>query len=57
VIGPRADAIHPLAHAIELAALLTHSEFVEITPKSLSREAYLRDLHAALATFIHKGSL
>ena len=56
VVGSRADAIHPLAHAIHLAALLKHAEYVEVTPKSVSREAYLRDLHAALATFIHKVS-
>lgn len=56
VIGSQADAIHPLAHARSLAALLKHAEFVEITPKSVSREAYLRDMHAALATFIHEVS-
>ncbi len=54
VIGSQADAIHPLAHAMDLAALLKRSRFVEITPKSVSREAYLRDMHTALATFIHE---
>jgi pimeloyl-ACP methyl ester carboxylesterase len=56
VVGSQLDAIHPLAHAVRLAAWLPQAEFVEITPKSVSREAYLRDLHTALATFIHQVS-
>jgi pimeloyl-ACP methyl ester carboxylesterase len=54
VIGHLRDAIHPIAHARSLAALLKRSEFVEITPKSISREAYLNDMHAAIASFIHR---
>jgi pimeloyl-ACP methyl ester carboxylesterase len=56
VIGHEADAIHPIAHARSLAGLLTRSEFVEITPKSVSREAYVKDMHAAMAEFIEKVS-
>ena len=56
VIGSQSDAIHPLAHARTLAALLAQARFVEITPKSVSREAYLRDIHTALSTFIHEVS-
>lgn len=52
VIGHRADAVHPMAHAHSLAGLLARSEFVEITPKSVSREAYIKDLHAAIVRFV-----
>ncbi|MCW8207714.1 alpha/beta hydrolase [Verminephrobacter aporrectodeae subsp. tuberculatae] len=54
VLGHAADAIHPLALARSLAGLLARSEFVEITPKSVNRAAYLRDMHAALAAFMQK---
>jgi pimeloyl-ACP methyl ester carboxylesterase len=54
VIGTQADAIHPIAHAQRLAAMLKHSEFVEITAKSVSREAYVQDMHRQIAHFIHK---
>lgn len=57
VIGHGADAIHPWSHAQALAALLPHnSQLVEITPKSVSREAYVADMHAALSAFIQKVS-
>jgi pimeloyl-ACP methyl ester carboxylesterase len=56
VIGHEADAIHPMAHARDLAKLLARSELVEITPKSVSRGAYVKDMHAAMATFIAKIS-
>jgi len=56
MVGHEADAIHPLAHARRLAALLKRSELAEITPKSVSREAYVKDLQAVMATFIHKVS-
>lgn len=56
VIGHEADAIHPIAHARSLVGLLARSEFVEITPKSVSREAHVKDMHAALAAFIEKVS-
>ena len=56
VIGHEADAIHPIAHARRLAALLRHAEFVEITSKSVSREAYTHDMHAAIAAFSKKVS-
>lgn len=51
VIGHGADAIHPIDHARQLAALLPRAEFVEITPKSVSREAYVNDMHTAIRRF------
>ena len=54
VVGSAADAIHPLAHVDALARLIPHARRVEITPKSVDRGAYLADLHAALAAFLHE---
>jgi pimeloyl-ACP methyl ester carboxylesterase len=51
VIGHEADAIHPMDHARRLAALLPQAELVEITPKSVSRDAYVHDLHTAIRRF------
>ncbi|RZS52921.1 alpha/beta fold hydrolase [Sphaerotilus mobilis] len=48
VIGHEADAIHPMAHARALAALMPHARLVTITPKAVDKAAYLHDLHAAL---------
>lgn len=52
VIGHEGDAIHPLAHARSLAQLLPQAQLTTITPKAVSREAYVHDLHAALRQFI-----
>jgi pimeloyl-ACP methyl ester carboxylesterase len=52
VIGHEGDAIHPLAHARSLAQLLPQAQLTTITPKAVSREAYVHDLHAALRPFI-----
>jgi len=52
VIGNAADAIHPLAHARSLAALLPQAQLVEITPKSVSREMYVKDMQTTLLQFI-----
>jgi len=56
VIGHEHDAIHPMACARALVALLRHGELVEITPKSVDREAYVHDLQAAVAAFIEKAA-
>jgi len=56
VLGCAADAIHPLADAQRLAALLPRGRFIEVTPKAVSREAYVADLHAAISAFIHEVS-
>ncbi|MEY4748961.1 MAG: hypothetical protein RIQ60_1175 [Pseudomonadota bacterium] len=51
VIGHAADSVHPLSLARELAGLLPRGEFVEITPKSVSRAAYVDDMHRAILRF------
>lgn len=56
VIGHDADAIHPMDHARRLAALLTHVDLVEVAPKSVSREAHVHDMKAAMGAFIAKVS-
>jgi pimeloyl-ACP methyl ester carboxylesterase len=48
VIGHERDAIHPMAHARALAALMPQARLVEITPKAVDKAAYVHDLHAAL---------
>lgn len=52
VVGHAQDAIHPLAMAKELAALIPGAQFVEITPKAVSKEQYLEELHAAINVFL-----
>ncbi len=48
VIGHESDAIHPMAHARALAALMPQARLFQITPKAVDKTAYLHDLHAAL---------
>jgi pimeloyl-ACP methyl ester carboxylesterase len=52
VIGHGQDAIHPLAMAQQLADAVEQAKLVEITPKSVSKAAYLSDLQSAYAAFL-----
>jgi pimeloyl-ACP methyl ester carboxylesterase len=52
VIGHRDDAVHPLAHAAALAALIPGARLVEITPKARDRYRYLSDFRNALSRFL-----
>jgi pimeloyl-ACP methyl ester carboxylesterase len=54
VVGHQADAIHPIEHARSLRDLLAHGEFVEITAKSTSRNAYISDMRGAIAAFVDR---
>lgn len=54
VLGCAADAIHPLADAQRLASLLPRGRFAQVTPKATNRQAYVADLHAAIAPFLHE---
>lgn len=49
LVGHAQDAIHPWAHVQQLALLMPHASCIEITPKAVSKAAYLHDLHAAIA--------
>jgi pimeloyl-ACP methyl ester carboxylesterase len=52
VIGHGRDAVHPIAHAATLGAMIPHARFVEITPKADSKSRYLSDFQAALSAFL-----
>ena len=52
VVGTERDAIHPLALAKQLAALMPRARFANITPKATDKAGYLADLHLALGAFL-----
>lgn len=57
VIGHGQDAVHPLSMARDVAAAVSHAEFVEITPKSTDKAAYLTDFRSAYAAFLAQQGL
>ena len=52
VIGNDRDYVHPLADARALAAAIPAATLVEITSKSVDRDAYVREFRQALAGFL-----
>jgi pimeloyl-ACP methyl ester carboxylesterase len=52
IIGHDIDYIHPLSYAATLSQLIPRSEFVAITPKAVSKPAYLKDFHTAITNFL-----
>jgi pimeloyl-ACP methyl ester carboxylesterase len=52
VIGHEEDAIHPMAHARTLAAVIPGAKLVEIPPKARGLAAYQDAFRVALARFI-----
>ena len=54
VIGHGRDLAHPLAHAEALAGLIPGARLVCITPKAVSRDAYVADFRNALAQFLQE---
>ncbi|MDO9641241.1 MAG: alpha/beta hydrolase [Pseudotabrizicola sp.] len=52
ICGTGADAIHPMAHANALAALIPHARLVDLPPKGADKPAHLAALHAALTDFL-----
>ncbi|SHF95922.1 Pimeloyl-ACP methyl ester carboxylesterase [Kaistia soli DSM 19436] len=56
IIAHEQDAIHPLAHAEALARTIPSATLVRITPKAVSREAYVREARAALSDFLKETS-
>jgi pimeloyl-ACP methyl ester carboxylesterase len=52
IIGHDIDYIHPLSYAATLSQLIPRSQLVAITPKAVSKPAYLKDFHAAIANFL-----
>jgi len=56
VIGHELDFIHPYSHAQALADLIPKSSLKTITPKVVSKERYLNDLHNAITGFLEELS-
>ena len=52
VIGHKRDAVHPLALAQRLAALMPNAELREITPKADSKPRYIADFAGVLRNFL-----
>ena len=52
VIGHDIDYIHPFSYAATLSRLIPGSRLVAITPKAVSKPAYLKDFHSAIASFL-----
>ncbi len=52
VVATANDLIHPLAHAGRLAGLIPGAHLSEITPKGVSKDAYLSGLRTALRAFL-----
>ncbi|TIO09604.1 alpha/beta fold hydrolase [Mesorhizobium sp.] len=53
VIGNAMDAVHPLAAAHTLAAIIPGAAFTEITPKALDSVRHFAELQAEITTFLH----
>jgi pimeloyl-ACP methyl ester carboxylesterase len=52
VLATRRDPIHPNEYGEEIARRIPGARFVEVTPKSISREAHAADLEASISTFL-----
>jgi pimeloyl-ACP methyl ester carboxylesterase len=52
IVGHEIDYIHPFSYATALSQLIPHSQLVRITPKAVSKAAYLEDLHNAITNFL-----
>jgi pimeloyl-ACP methyl ester carboxylesterase len=56
IIATEQDAIHPMAHALELHALIPHSSLVEITPKGVDKAAYVTEFRSTLLHFFEENT-
>jgi pimeloyl-ACP methyl ester carboxylesterase len=54
VLGTTEDAIHPLAHAEALAALIPGARLVRLPPKGRDRSAHFAALAAAISQFLNE---
>ena len=55
IIATAQDAIHPMAHAQKLHALIPHSRLVEITPKGVDKAAYVSEFRQTLLQFFEEN--
>lgn len=54
VCGVRADAIHPMAHAVRLAELIPGARLVELPPKGDDKPAHIGALRRAMLDFLQE---
>jgi pimeloyl-ACP methyl ester carboxylesterase len=52
IVGHEIDYIHPFSYSTALSQLIPRSQLVRITPKAVSKAAYLQDLHKAITNFL-----
>jgi hypothetical protein len=52
IIGHDIDYIHPLSYAAAISQLIPRSQLVSVTPKAVSKAAYLKDFHTAITNFL-----
>ena len=52
IVGHEIDYNHPFSYATALSQLIPRSQLVRITPKAVSKAAYLEDLHKAITNFL-----
>jgi pimeloyl-ACP methyl ester carboxylesterase len=52
IVGHEIDYVHPFSYATALSQLIPRSQLVRITPKTVSKAAYLEDLHKAITNFL-----
>jgi pimeloyl-ACP methyl ester carboxylesterase len=52
IVGHEIDYIHPFSYASALSQLIPRSQLVRITPKAVSKAAYLEDLDQAISHFL-----
>jgi pimeloyl-ACP methyl ester carboxylesterase len=55
IIATAQDAIHPMAHAQKLHALVPQSRLVEITPKGIDKRAYVGEFRQTLLHFLEEN--
>jgi pimeloyl-ACP methyl ester carboxylesterase len=56
IIATEQDAIHPMAHAQKLHALIPHSRLVKLTPKGVDKQAYVTEFRQALLNFFEENT-
>ncbi|MCF8516818.1 MAG: alpha/beta hydrolase [Rhodobacteraceae bacterium] len=52
ICGTSEDAVHPMAHAIELATLIPQARLADLPPKGRDKPAHLAALAAAMSRFL-----
>ncbi len=54
VLGNAVDLVHPLALALDLAAMIAGSRFIELTPKARDRQRHAHEARAAIGEFLQR---